>query len=247
MTPALILTSLEDALKPLVAAEKGILDVSETPNDTLALLCKSPNKWRCILQWAGHDGDEDTHGTSKTGSVAVIIQAAKGLQLDRGADAHRSRGDDARPILELVSLVNNWIRGILFTDEEGELLTDVQTYKGKSHRQVFVEGSGDWLEIEGVEIRQYRTTHTLRYADRQVDDEARSVVIAIETPVANIVRLEIAGDGERTAFSDPAIRRVYLAFLNGQAIGDDASLAGPTVTFTTPPQPGDTVMLLGAS
>ena len=249
MTPALILKSLEDALAPLVTAEKGELSVSDTPQSTLELLTNSPAKWRCILQWAGHNGDEETYGSSKVGEVALIIQVAKGLQADRGADAHRSRSEGRRPILELVSLINNWVRGIVFLDEEGGLLDDVDTHCSGSTKQVFTEGGGDWLEVEGVELRQYRTTHSLRYADRSFDDETRSIVIAIETPVAEILRVEFAGDGARTVFSNPgAIRRVYMVYLNGQAVSaEDVSLDAAEATFTTAPRAGDTIMLLGAS
>lgn len=62
----------------------------------------------------------------------------------------------------------------------------------------------------------------------------------------NFARREIAGNGTRVAFTHPDLRRVRMAYLNGQALGADrVTFDGNTATFSAPPQSGDTVLLLG--
>jgi hypothetical protein len=238
---------------PLVRAESGTLHVSETPDETLSLLGLKPAAWRCILQWQGHDGDAATYGSSKVGRIAIIIQTARGMRADRGADAHKAPvvpgAANERPILELVSLVGQWVRSLLFQDGEGQLRDDIEHIKSNGRRQCFSELSGDWLEFEDVDLpaRQYQTTFSIRYADAATEDDVEVILIATQTTMASIVQREIPGDGERLAFSHADIRRVYIAFLNGVAVPlSEVSLSGPTATFTVAPQPGDTVMLLGA-
>ena len=249
MTPDLILSSLEDALRPLVVAEGGALFVSETPEETISLLSVSPKQWRCILQWASHQGDADTYGSSKVGEVSIILQCAKGLRVDRGADAHRPpvTAPEQRPILPLVALTGQWVRSITFLDGEGALRDDVQHGRSAGRRQLFTEIGGGWLAIDDVQRREYQTTFSLRYSDLSAEIDPEAVVIALQLPTASIVRREIQGDGITLAFVHADIRRVYMAYLNGQALGADrVTLSGSIATFTTPPQPGDTIMLLGA-
>jgi len=167
MTPAVLLREIEDSLRPLVQGEGGELDVGETPEDTLSLLGVSPSNFRVILQWAGHDGDGATYGSSRVGRIAVIVQAAKGMRVDRGADLHRPAPADPTklPFLELVAKVNAFIRSLVFLDSEGQLVDDIEHIKSRNRRQCFTELGGDWLEIEGVALRQYQTNFSLRYAD----------------------------------------------------------------------------------
>jgi hypothetical protein len=169
MTPALLLRNLEDALRPLVTAEKGTVFVCETPEETLSLLANKPGAFRCLIQWMGHDGDPSTYGSSKTGRIAVILQTARGLRDDRGADAHRAPAAPGsggeRPILELVSLVNTFVRSLTYLDDEGQLRDDIEHHRAAGRHQCFTEIGGDWLEIEGVALRQYQTNFSIRYTE----------------------------------------------------------------------------------
>lgn len=169
MTPALLLTSLEEALRPQVEGERGAVYVSEHPEETLSLLGNKPGGFRCILQWLGHDGDAATYGSSKVGRIAVILQTARGLREDRGSDAHRptavAGGAGEKPILELVSIVNTFVRGLRFLDDEDQLRDDVEHHRSNGRHQCFSEIGGDWLEVEGIGLRQYQTNFSIRYTE----------------------------------------------------------------------------------
>lgn len=174
MTPALLISSLEDALRPLITGAQGQLFVSETPEETISLLAAKPDGFRTILQWQGEDGDTDTHGTSALARISVVLQTPRGLQVDRGADAHRSPEGGAPPILALSDKVKKFLFGLVYTDasegmEAGALRADVQHHRSKGRRQCFAFLSGDWLEIEGVDLRQYEMTFSIRYSSRADD------------------------------------------------------------------------------
>lgn len=175
MSPALLLRTVEDALRPLIEAERGVLHVSETPEETISLLSVKPDGYRAILQWQGEDGDDSTFGTSSLARLAIVLQVARGLRADRGADAHRAADGvvDAKPILELASSVKKHILNFLFVDEEAEeegaLRADIEHIKSKDRTQCFRFLSGDWLEIEDLESRQYNQTFSIRYALRDAD------------------------------------------------------------------------------
>lgn len=167
MTPALLISALAESLEPAVAAMGGRLSVCETPEDTLGLLAVSPERWRCVVQWGGEDGDDATLGTSSEARVVVIVQTPRGKRADRGADAWREApGRNARPILELVDFAKRHLFSLAFTDDEqpGELRADVHHSRSNGRAQCFRFVGGDWLEIEGVEIRQYEMTFAIRYA-----------------------------------------------------------------------------------
>ena len=248
MTPALILTLLQDALTPVVAAEKGRLFVSETPEETLSLLAVTPKQWRAILQWQGHDGDESTYGSSKVGKIGLIIQTARGLRADRGADAHQSpAGGEEKPILQLVAITGQWLRSLIFRDDSGQLRDDVQHHRSNGRHQAITEIGGDWLTIDDVQHREYQTLFSLRYTDNSIDGDFEAILLALSLPNGAVTRAELAGDGTTLAFSDATISTVYLAHLNGIALGPDrVTLDGDTATFTTPPQADDTILLVGA-
>jgi hypothetical protein len=67
-----------------------------------------------------------------------------------------------------------------------------------------------------------------------------------ETIAKPSVSRALAGDGSRVLFSHEDIELISMVFLNGQAIGDSGvSINGGNATFTTAPQPGDTVLIVG--
>lgn len=175
MTPSLLLTSLDSALRPLIEAERGVLHVSESPEETISLLSVKPDGFRAVLQWQGEDGDDDTHGTSALARIAIVLQVARGLRADRGADAHRPADGivDAKPILHLSDSIKKFLFGLVFVDEEAEeegtLRSDIEHYKSGAKRQCFRFLSGDWLEIEGLEMRNYNMVFSIRYASRADD------------------------------------------------------------------------------
>lgn len=92
MTSARLLLALEGYLKPIIEANNGVFELSGTPESTLAMLRTGPQKWRCILQWLR----EDQIGTSSAMVMRflVIVQQAKSLAAQAGADISRDRSGD---------------------------------------------------------------------------------------------------------------------------------------------------------
>lgn len=107
MTSARILLALKSYLEPLTTANGGVFELSGTPQGTLELLKAAPVKWRCILQWQR----EDQVGSSSAMIMRylIVVQQAKGLSVDRGADVQTGRAGDPA-ILSRLTQVCDWLR-----------------------------------------------------------------------------------------------------------------------------------------
>ena len=116
MNAPTILASLEAYLKPLIAEEGGTLEICGTVEDTLARLAQSPGRWRVLLQWQR----EEALGSTRTAvemRFLVIIQQARGMGIDAGADMHKDRAGD--PSLRArMELVRGLVRGVRWAHPE---------------------------------------------------------------------------------------------------------------------------------
>jgi hypothetical protein len=111
-----ILTSLDAHLRPLIAAQGGTLEICGTIEDTLARLAQAPGKWRVILQWQR----EEALGSTRTAvelRFLAIVQQAKGMSIDAGADMHKERAGDPA-LLARVNLIRDLIRAVRWQHPE---------------------------------------------------------------------------------------------------------------------------------
>jgi hypothetical protein len=148
MDSAAFLTALEDGLRPQVEAAGGRLEVATDPDHVLEILAgEAPKSWRVILNWAGDEAvDETTSPGIVYWSLAATIQAARGLAVNPGADAHRVKANGRDPLMTLKSKVSRWIRG--FSGDHQDLHCDGFRYV-----------SGAWLVVENLPTRQITLTH----------------------------------------------------------------------------------------
>jgi len=116
MNASTIFASLEAHLRPLIAAQGGTLEICGTVEDTLARLAQAPGKWRVILQWQR----EEALGSTRTAvelRFLAIVQQAKGMGIDAGADMHKERAGDPA-LLTRMELVRNLIRAVRWQHPE---------------------------------------------------------------------------------------------------------------------------------
>lgn len=110
MTSDVILTAVESHLRPLVVAQSGVLDLSETPQDTLSRLKAGPARWRCILQWLREDAVGEMRGAVDL-RILVVVQQSKGLDVKPGRDVQTTRAGDSA-LLARWHQVCSWVRGL---------------------------------------------------------------------------------------------------------------------------------------
>lgn len=108
-----LLQAVEDALSPLVVANKGQTDISCDPAQTLDLLANAPQKWRVLLALDAENSIEEKSVTGASATTIVaIVQAGIGLNFDPKRDIHRSRAGGSPSLLELAEAVRSWVRGL---------------------------------------------------------------------------------------------------------------------------------------
>lgn len=116
MTSDRIFNALAAHLASQAQAARGIFARSETVAETMGMLAAAPLSWRCILQWQREDDMSHARGVMRV-RFLVIVQQAKGLGIDKGADVTVSTdGRDA--LLKRFHQVAGWVRGIRFTNED---------------------------------------------------------------------------------------------------------------------------------
>jgi len=140
-----ILRAVEDALKPLVAGLGGTLDVAADPDHALELLNVSPAKWRVILGWPGFGSHPDAINGMGTHRCYLIVQIAKGMQVNPGHALHRGRPSlPAGPMAALIKEVTAWMCALWFPDGSHV-----------DQRGFALDGSA-WLEVDGIETKQHQ-------------------------------------------------------------------------------------------
>ncbi len=128
MTLGLILQAIEDYLEPLVTAQKGILQVAETQDDALtALAASSPTKWRVILTPDGVSSPEQLNNSgSAVGTLAVYVQAPKGLENRPGKGLHRQGTGGGASFMDRLHWIIRKLRAVRFDNDEIDPIGNLQ-------------------------------------------------------------------------------------------------------------------------
>lgn len=159
MNAALLLRVIEDGLRPAVAAAGGTLDVASDPDHVIEILSgAAPKRWRLVLGYGGERAvDPDDATGIREIELTTTVQAARGLAVDAGADAHRSTRAGRDSLLQLSDQVDRWMRG--FT---GTTYGDIE--------EAFRFVSRQWLLLpEAKNLRQVMTTHSIRIGNDPVE------------------------------------------------------------------------------
>lgn len=168
MNAALLLRVIEDGLRPVVVAGGGVLDVASDPAHVIEILCgEGPKGWRLVLGYAGERAVEPDDATGiREVELTTTVQAARGLAVKSGANAHRDTASGRDSLLKISDQVDRWMRG--FT---GTTYGDIE--------EAFRFISRQWIEIEGSPLRQVMNTHSIRIGN---DPVAPADAIALTFP-----------------------------------------------------------------
>lgn len=139
MNISTLLLAVETALKPIVEALNGSVEMCVTPVDVLEKLKVSPEKWRCLVSWDGGDNFNPFGSADKT-RIQVVIQAARGLAFDPGQAILRGN-EVSSALLDKIEAVQGAVRSFRFysNEELTEFNTQVDNTKG------FVPVSSGWI------------------------------------------------------------------------------------------------------
>lgn len=153
MDAATFLAAVETALRPLVVAAGGQLDVADDPDHVIDLLqAAAPRGWRVIISYGGDQArNVDTAPGIVTMSINTTIQAARGLSIDINSAAHRTNSAGREPLLALASLVSRWVRGL--SGSHPDIAKDAMGFQNQQ-----------WLLIDGIPTRQLNQVHTIDIA-----------------------------------------------------------------------------------
>lgn len=151
MTTQSLFNQMLGVLRPEIEKLGGTFRLSATPENTFAMLTSPPSgDWHCILEWAGYSLRDQTYGTMVGVSFATILQQPRGLSADPAAGVLVEDIAGAPSLIqhldEVISLVRRF-RPAGEVDSHGALLQ-----------------SADWLEVEGMNVRQIRALFTLGMA-----------------------------------------------------------------------------------
>lgn len=138
MTSWQLLRALQDALQPVIEADKGTLVVAHDVNQYLDTLASSPSRWRAILGFEREEsfGDQGgQRGGLVHGTFFATVQMHKDFSIRSGDDFAKSRTGEP-PILVRSEQLVAMIRGCTFPDER----TDVD------HEFGFLFVGREWVE-----------------------------------------------------------------------------------------------------
>ena len=122
MNAARFLRGLEDHLRPVITAEKGLVSIAAEPQEALELLGKqAPERWGICLVWQGYGGpSDDDFNEGQVNKLSVFVRVPVGLMMGPGNAVHRGTPGGAASVLELVEFVNVALRRIVFDNEDIE-------------------------------------------------------------------------------------------------------------------------------
>lgn len=112
-----LILAVEAALTPLVATLSGSVEIFVTPHDALQKLDTTPERLRVLVGFGGGQ-NFGSNGSAEKTTLNVIVQGARGLSFDPGADALRGTTTKAA-LLDQIEQIIAWVRAIRFyADEE---------------------------------------------------------------------------------------------------------------------------------
>lgn len=131
MTFPQLLTAMEDALLPLAAAQGGIVEVAQSPEEAQKFLAAAPRRWRIIIHWEGFGNHDGARLGMTTHQLATVIQAPAGLLMRPGEQLTRPRPNGDAPFSTRMEQVRRWVAGMRFpngcgVDIAGFVLNDSQ-------------------------------------------------------------------------------------------------------------------------
>jgi len=184
MTSALILASIEDALKPQVAANGGTLSIAETEEDAIEELANAPDHWRVVLSMDGDKGNDDLNPAGLVeGRVVAFVQAPKGFAVQPNRNLHRDNARGTPAFFARLHWVVRKLRGmqLVATDIDGRGLR----YRG-----------WDWLRFDGQALfRTARASFDLVFAhDDPATDPTGTEPVVLPSPF----RIVAAADAYNT-------------------------------------------------
>lgn len=195
MTSASILAAVEDALKPLIEADKGMVSVAETEEDALQMLSEGPERWSVILCLDGDKPAEDwDYGGWVSGRLVAYVQAPKGTEINRGRSINRESVRGTPAFFTRLHWIIRKIRGLSL------IATDIDV-------RGFEYLGWDWLRYDGqAAFRTAKASFDLHFAhDDPATDPDGTAPVVLPSPFRIIAA---AGEFYTIALSGTAHGRV---------------------------------------
>jgi hypothetical protein len=126
-----ILRLTEAALKPLVEAQSGSLDVAVDLDHAMKILATSPKTFRVIMTWEGYSDHPTSRNGMANSNFLVILHHNPGLAKDPATSLHTQAHEVGElSFLARLEQVSAWFRALRFPgrgmDCDGFVLTDSQ-------------------------------------------------------------------------------------------------------------------------
>jgi len=150
-----ILTDIENALRPLIEADGGRLDVASDIDDALEQLSHSPKGWRVVLLWDGHQSHpEGRRGMSRAG-VTTFLQMNTGMT--KKSIVHRPGAGGRAAFLTRMETLSKWCRALRWPG-------DSETYQSGVDEAGLVLEDSSWVSAAGKTTLAHGLTWSLQYA-----------------------------------------------------------------------------------
>ena len=164
MTSERILNALATFLRTKTVAAGGVLALSETVANTLAMLGTGmPGSFRVILQWQREAGTGN-RGEREMTFLVIVQQGGQNLSINPGdvVSVTRPAGadDNNAALLQRCTQVCAWVRAIKFSN------ADVQ-----QHMPVCVPGTASWVHDPSFPTRQIAHEFAVRFANEPTTQE----------------------------------------------------------------------------
>lgn len=118
-----ILRDLENALRPLIEADKGQIEVAGDLDDALKMLTVDPKSWRIILLWDGHLPQSNAReGFGKAG-LTTFLQMGKGMATN--LPVHRDSSSGRVAFLVRMEKLSKWCRALRWPADD--LITNYES------------------------------------------------------------------------------------------------------------------------
>lgn len=112
-----LLTAVANALRPLIEAQGGVLEVCETPDEAEAFFEAAPHRWRVVLHWRGYGEHEAAREGMTTHQLTTTVQQRRGLVHRPGQHAAGELLPSGElPFSARIGLVSGWMRAMRLPD-----------------------------------------------------------------------------------------------------------------------------------